>query len=94
MTSWLEDASSQALQQSLKNLEDAWGRHFKSLKELKARKIKASQVLGPPQFKKKGQHDKFSLSARIRTRSAKQQSVPTEAWLGSLPQQPGGPRVR
>ena len=40
----LEDASSQALQQSLKNLEDAWGRHFESLKELKAGKIIASQA--------------------------------------------------
>jgi putative transposase len=58
-TLWLEDAPSQALQQSLKNLEDAWGRHFESLKELKAGKIKASQVVGPPQFKKKGQHDSF-----------------------------------
>jgi putative transposase len=40
----LEDASSPALQQSLKNLEDAWDRHFESLKELKAGKIKASQA--------------------------------------------------
>jgi putative transposase len=43
-TFWLEDASSQALQQSLKDLEDAWDRHFESLKELKAGKIKASQA--------------------------------------------------
>jgi putative transposase len=28
VTSWLNDAPSQALQQSLKNLEDAWKRHF------------------------------------------------------------------
>jgi putative transposase len=58
-TFWLEDAPSQALRQSLKNLEDAWDRHFESLKDLKAGKIKASQVVGPPQFKKKGQHDSF-----------------------------------
>ena len=58
-TLWLEDAPSQALQQSLKNLKEAWDRHFKSLKKLKAGKIKASQVVGPPQFKKKGQHDSF-----------------------------------
>jgi putative transposase len=58
-TLWLEDAPSQALQQSLKNLETAWERHFESHKELKAGKIKASQVVGPPQFKKKGQHDSF-----------------------------------
>ena len=29
-TFWLEDAPSQALQQSLQNLEDAWDRHFES----------------------------------------------------------------
>jgi putative transposase len=29
-TSWLKDAPSQALQRSLKNLEDAWDRHLKS----------------------------------------------------------------
>ena len=27
-TFWLEDAPSQALQQSLKNLKEAWDRHF------------------------------------------------------------------
>ena len=43
-TLWLEEAPSQALQQSLKNLVTAWGRHFESLKELKAGKIKASQA--------------------------------------------------
>jgi putative transposase len=58
-TLWLEEAPSQALQQSLKNLETAWERHFESHKELKAGKIKASQVVGPPQFKKKGQHVSF-----------------------------------
>src|ERR1700677_685782 len=58
-TLWLEEAPSQALQQSLKNLETAWERHFESHKELKAGKIKAGQVVGPPQFKKKGQHVSF-----------------------------------
>jgi putative transposase len=58
-TSWLEDAPSQALQQSLKNLEEAWKRHFESLKKLKAGTIKPNQVVGEPQFKKKGQHDSF-----------------------------------
>ena len=43
-TSWLKEALSQPLQQSLKNLEDAWDRHFGSLKDLKAGKIKASQA--------------------------------------------------
>ena len=58
-TSWLKDAPSQALQQSLKNLEDAWKRHFESLKELKAGKIHPNELVGPPRFKKKGQHDSF-----------------------------------
>jgi putative transposase len=58
-TSWLKDAPSQALQQSLKNLEDAWKRHFESLKELKAGKIHPNDVVGPPRFKQKGQHDSF-----------------------------------
>jgi putative transposase len=58
-TSWLKDAPSQALQQSLKNLEDAWHRHLESLKELKAGKINPNQLVGSPRFKKKGQHDSF-----------------------------------
>jgi putative transposase len=64
-TSWLKDAPSQALQQSLKNLQEAWDRHFKSLEKLKSGKIKPNQVVEPPQFNKKGQHDKLSLPARI-----------------------------
>ena len=51
-TSWLKDAPSQALQQSLKNLEDGWHRHFESLKELKAGKINPNQLVGSPRFKK------------------------------------------
>ena len=43
-TSWLKEAPSQPLQQSLKNLEDAWDRHFESLEDLKAGKIKARQA--------------------------------------------------
>jgi putative transposase len=58
-TSWLKDAPSQALQQSLKNLKEAWDRHFKSLEKLKSGKIKPNQVVEPPQFKRKGQHDSF-----------------------------------
>jgi putative transposase len=58
-TSWLMDAPSQALQQSLKNLKRAWDRHFQSLKKLKAGKVKPNQVVEPPRFKKKGQHDSF-----------------------------------
>jgi len=51
-TSWLKDAPSQALQQSLKNLEDGWHRHFESFKELKAGKINPNQLVGSPRFKK------------------------------------------
>ena len=58
-TSWLKGAPSQALQQSLKNLEDAWHRHFESIKKLKAGKINPNQLVGSPRFKKKGQHDSF-----------------------------------
>jgi hypothetical protein len=58
-TSWLKDAPSQALQQSLKNLEDAWHRHLESRKKLKAGKFNPNQLIGPPRFKKKGQHDSF-----------------------------------
>jgi putative transposase len=49
-TSWLVDAPSQALQQSLKNLKKARDRHFQSLKKLKADKIKPNQVVEPPRF--------------------------------------------
>jgi putative transposase len=58
-TSWLKDAPSQALQQSLKNLEVSWKRHFESLEKLKAGKIHPNQFVGPPRFKRKGQHDSF-----------------------------------
>ena len=65
-TSWLMDAPSQPLQQSRKNLKKAWDRHLKSLKTLKAGKIKPNQVVEPPQFNKKGQHDRFRFPQGVR----------------------------
>jgi hypothetical protein len=52
------------LRASLKNLKNAWDPHFKSLKQLEAGKLKPNQVVEPPQFKKKGQHDQLSLFTR------------------------------
>ena len=43
-TSWLKDAPSRPLQQSLKNLDDAWDRQAESLKKLKAGKINPNQA--------------------------------------------------
>ena len=43
-TSWLKDAPSRALQQSLKYLEDAWDRHSESLEKMKAGKINPNQA--------------------------------------------------
>jgi transposase len=53
-TSWLKDAPPQALQQSLKNLENAWDRYFKSLRELKAGKINPNQVSRTARVQEKG----------------------------------------
>lgn len=58
-TQWLADSPSQPAQQALMNLERGWTLHFDSLKKLKRGEIKPDQVMDPPQFKKKGQHDSF-----------------------------------
>jgi putative transposase len=58
-TAWLNDAPSQTLQQSMKNLDAAWARRFDSLKKLKQGRISRSQLVGEPVFKKKGKHDSF-----------------------------------
>jgi transposase len=53
---WLNEAPSQALQQSLKNLDAAWARRLDSLKKLKQGRINRSQLIGEPVFKKKEKH--------------------------------------
>ena len=56
---WLNEAPSQALQQSLKNLDAAWARRLDSLKKLKQGRIKRAQLMGEPVFKKKEKHASF-----------------------------------
>ena len=58
-TDWLNEAPSQALQQSLKNLDAAWARRLDSLKKLKQGRIKRAQLMGEPVFKKKEKHASF-----------------------------------
>ena len=54
-TAWLADAPVHITQQSLRNLEAAWGRHFESLRKRKCGQIKPGAVVEPPRFKKKHQ---------------------------------------
>ena len=80
--SWLKDAPSQALQQSLKNLENAWDRHFKSHQKLKAGKIKPNQLAGPPQFKKKGQRDSFRFPQGFKVdQQSRRVFLPEPGWI-------------
>jgi putative transposase len=58
-TDWLNEAPSQALQQSLKNLDAAWARRLDWLKKLKQGRIKRAQLIGEPVFKKKEKHASF-----------------------------------
>ncbi len=58
-TAWLNDAPSQTLQQSLKNLDTAWARRFDSLRNLKHGRMSRRQLVGEPVFKKKGRRDSF-----------------------------------
>ena len=58
-TDWLNEAPSQALQQSLKNLDAAWARRLDSWKKLKQGRIKRAQLIGEPGFKKKEKHASF-----------------------------------
>lgn len=58
-TDWLNEAPSQALQQSLKNLDAAWARRLDSLKKLKQGRINRAQLIGEPVFKKKEKHASF-----------------------------------
>ena len=58
-TDWLNEAPSQVLQQSLKNLDAAWARRLDSLKKLKQGRINRAQLIGEPVFKKKEKHTSF-----------------------------------
>jgi putative transposase len=60
-TDWLNEAPSQALQQSLsvKNLDAAWALRWDWLKKLKQGRIKRTQLMGEPVFKKKEKHASF-----------------------------------
>src|ERR1700723_1687002 len=58
-TDWLNEAPSQALQQSLKNLDAAWTRRLDSLKKLEQGRIKRAQLMGEPVYKKKEKHASF-----------------------------------
>jgi putative transposase len=60
-TPWLGDGSSSAQQQALKNLENGWNLHFKSLQKFKAGLIPASQIVEKPTFKRKGNSDSFRI---------------------------------
>jgi putative transposase len=52
-TEWLSESPVHTTQQSLRDLEAAWSRHFASLNQLKRREIKPEEVVQRPQFKKK-----------------------------------------
>jgi putative transposase len=58
-TPWLAESPIHPAQQALKQLETAWGNHFESLKKLKRGEIKLDQIVGPPQFRRKGQDESF-----------------------------------
>jgi putative transposase len=58
-TPWLAESPIHPAQQALKNLETAWANHFESLKKLKRGEIKQGQIVGPPQFRRKGQDESF-----------------------------------
>jgi putative transposase len=59
-TSWLADVHSQALQQSLKDLESAFKHFF--------RRIKNKEVPGFPKFKKKGLKDSFRYPQGVKVK--------------------------
>ncbi len=81
-TRWLSEAPSQALQQSLKNLEAGWERHFKSLASLKKGSIRQADVVQPPVFKRKGRHEKFRFPQGIKLDQANSRVfVPKLGWL-------------
>ena len=91
-TSWLKAAPSQALQPSLKNLKDAWERHFESLKKLKAGKINPNQASRTARVQEKGAA-RQAFASRKDLNSIRK-TVRSETRLDALSQQPGGPRVR
>jgi putative transposase len=52
-TSWLGDCSVHVLQQSLRDLEGAWAKHFNSLGKLTRGEISLDRVVRQPRFKKR-----------------------------------------
>ena len=86
---WLNEAPSQALQQSLKNLDAAWARRLDSLQKLKQGRINRAQLIGEPVFKKKEKHASFRLSAGDLSGTKQQPHLASQTWLGAISQQPG-----
>ena len=81
-TAWLNEAPSQTLQQSLKNLDAAWARRFDSLKKLKQGRISRSQLVGEPVFKKKGKHDSFRFPQGFKLNQANDRVfLPKLGWV-------------
>jgi transposase len=88
-TDGLNEAPSQALQQSLKNLDAAWARRLDSLKKLKQGRINRAQLIGEPVFKKKGKARQLSLSAGDLSGTKQPSHLASQPWLGAISQPPG-----
>lgn len=58
-TPWLAEGPSQSQQQVLKNLENGWNLHFKSLQKFKQGVISKAEIVEKPRFKRKGKNDSF-----------------------------------
>jgi putative transposase len=78
-TPWLAEGPSQAQQQALKNLENGWNLHFKSLQKFKAGLITHSQIVEKPKFKRKFRHNS------VRFPEAKQFKIDQEKTRIFLP---------
>src|SRR5690606_22568969 len=58
-TPWLAEGPSQSQQQVLKDLENGWNLHFKSLQKFKQGLISKAEIVEKPRFKRKGKNDSF-----------------------------------
>ena len=88
-TDWLNEAPSQALQQSLKNLDAAWARRLDSLKKSGTGANQSRPTDWRACLQEEGKARQLSLSAGDLSGTKQQPHLASPTWLGAISQQPG-----
>src|ERR1700734_93820 len=88
-TEWLNEAPSQVLQQSLKNLDAAWARRLDSLQKAETGPNQSRPTDRRACLQEEGKARQLSLSAGDLSGTKQQPHLASQAWLDAISQQPG-----